>query len=671
VKQSGSENTKLDHAILRQINDQILNSDVVLNSLAEGICVLDIKGVVTFANQCAENLLKRSAGEMIGRNYADVFFGRNTSRNTFNQNTCPINFALNEGETLHVNAENFIAKDGSEVLVEFIVIPMVEDGKWRAAIVSFENISERRDLELAVAKARDSALRDAEVKSAFLANVSHEIRTPLNGIIGTADLLLSTELTTEQQRYFQILQSSSHHLLEIVNDLLDLSKLEAQKIALDPTEFNLSELIDTITMIFSNEAAKKNLRFTTQVENDVPRFVKADDSRLRQVLNNLLSNALKFTREGSVELKISFLPEVLGRSKIHFEVIDTGIGIAEENLKLVFEPFAQAEIKTSRQFGGTGLGLAIAKELVELMGGEILLESALGKGSRFAFSINAEPRSGALVDINYAGEKTAVSAESFPTGGKPKVLLVEDNEINREIASSMLRNIGVECDIAVSGREALNAISRTSYNFIFMDCGMPEMDGFETTRKIREREAPESRVKIYALTASAHDEIFDRCSEAGMDGVLTKPVTSEDFRRLILGGRLDENRKLLDSTANFLQHPLSRIIDGKVLADLLAIESGGVDNFVIETLKDYFSHIDKKVHSIEDALAMDDFLSVSQSAHGGKGSSANIGISKVAELFSEIEGFAHIKDRAGITVTLKRAKNRIEELQTEFLTIIS
>ncbi|MCU0238353.1 MAG: ATP-binding protein, partial [Pyrinomonadaceae bacterium] len=359
---------------------KIHRNELILQSIGEGVCGIDLEGKISFANPSALKMLGWKNDEIIGTHYNKVFFIKNAD-NAEVLDICPIQFALTVGETSHVNAETFFRQNGSSFLVEYVCVPLIESEKIIGAVVTFQDITERRDLEEALAQAHESAIQMANAKANFLANISHEIRTPLNGIIGMNNLLLETNLSTEQLNFSQNINKSAELLLEIVNDILDFSKIEAGKLNLEMIEFSLRELIEEVLPFFKVETNRKGLELNYQIEKDYQLI--GDVIRLKQIFNNIIGNAVKFTKTGKINLEVKNIAE----NKFRFSVKDTGIGIAENEKVNLFQPFSQADDSTTRRFGGTGLGLAICKQLVELMNGEIGVESEIGQGSEFWFEI--------------------------------------------------------------------------------------------------------------------------------------------------------------------------------------------------------------------------------------------------------------------------------------------
>ena len=398
------------------------------------------------------------------------------------------------------------------------------------------DVSDRVTLELALADARDEALASARQKSEFLANMSHEIRTPMNGVLGMLGLLLDTKLTQDQRDLAETARSSADALLTVINDILDFSKSESGMLRFEQEDFDVRSNVESVIDLVAQQARDKSLEVGSLFEANVPQQVRGDGGRLRQILVNLVGNAIKFTSSGAVLVRVSAVESADGTHLLRFDVRDTGIGISEEERARLFQPFSQADASTTRRFGGTGLGLAISRSLVRQMGGEIGVESEIGKGSNFWFTARFEA-SGAErpQDADRAANKHATSiTTATPTEvsveRKERLLVVEDNPVNQKVTVRQLQKLGYAADAAANGIEALDAVARTDYVLIFMDCHMPEMDGFEATTELRARGTTSP---IIALTASALPADRTRCFEAGMDDFLTKPIREKDLSEVL------------------------------------------------------------------------------------------------------------------------------------------
>jgi signal transduction histidine kinase/HPt (histidine-containing phosphotransfer) domain-containing protein len=517
----------------------------------------------------------------------------------------------------------------------------------------------------------------SRLKSEFLANMSHEIRTPMNGVIGMAQFLAETTLDREQRECVEVIMKSGHDLLLLINDILDLSKIEAGRIELESTDFDLqTEMIDTIRL-FSLQAKEKDVRLVALIDPDVPRQLQGDPGRLRQILTNLISNAIKFTGKGSVTLQIhnSFEDEKSVTAK--FVVRDTGIGIADDKLSMIFNPFVQSDSSTTRKYGGTGLGLTICKGLAELLGGEIGVDSKEGSGSTFWMTARFEKQTPEGSRPMLPGRVAAADIRPEVTTGKTLgestrdicVLVADDNRVNQKVALGFLTRLGYHADVVDSGFGAVQALKLVDYDLVLMDCQMPELDGFEATALIRGAESGvlNHQVPIIAMTANAMKGDRELCLEAGMNDYLAKPLFTDDFRVTI--ERWLPTRVGADHSTDERGEPSrpAPVLPGVDLPGIL----GGFSNdeeFVRELMETFLDDIPRQIMMLREFLAKGDTFGVERQAHTIKGAVAYVGGYSMCAIANEMDNAAkagNLGDVAGhlaeLEVVFQGLKSAIEK----------
>lgn len=492
-----------------------------------GVVVTDPKGRIEWVNDGFTRITGYRLDEVVGCGPGELLQGGESDPEV----VARMRAAISSGQPFCEELINY-TKDGRAYWIEVDAQPMFNvDGVLQGFMAIERDISERRRRDAELVQAIERADREAQAsakasqaKSAFLAFMSHEIRTPLNGVLGMAQILLGSELNAQQQDYAARILGSGRALMGLLDDILDFSKVEAGQLVLNAEPFELRVLVNEVVELFQANAHAKDVVLSYEMDAKVPTWLSGDPARLRQVLFNLVGNAVKFTSGGWVNIEIRPAGSAEAPT-LAMTVSDTGIGVAADKLESIFNPFAQADASTTRRYGGTGLGLAISRQLVELMEGRISAESTPDKGSRFSVHIPLVACAQPL-----ESQPPTRSGDGIPTVPlKAHVLVVEDNRVNQLVAVGMIRRLGGTTQVAENGAEAVECFKRERFDLVLMDWHMPIMDGLDATRAIRELEGAGRRTPILALTANAYDSQSQTCFEAGMDGVLTKPV---DWHRL-------------------------------------------------------------------------------------------------------------------------------------------
>ncbi|MGV8985336.1 MAG: PAS domain S-box protein [Cypionkella sp.] len=501
----------------QRLRDQQFYTRSLIESNIDAIMTTDPAGIITDVNKQMEALTGSTRDELIGAPFKNCFTDPDRAE-------AGIKLVLSEKSVTDYEL-TARARDGKETVVSYNATTFYDRNRTlQGVFAAARDVTERKRVELELNEARAVAESASQTKSDFLASMSHEIRTPMNAIMGIADLLAQTDLSAQQDKYVQIFRRAGDNLLNLINDILDLSKVEASQLELEQTNFVLSDQMDVVMEMVGARAKEKGLALSCEIESDVPNNVVGDPTRLRQVLMNLLGNAIKFTGSGTVSLRVTHGGDLASSTLLRFSVQDTGIGIPDEKLGRVFERFTQADSSTTRRFGGSGLGLTISKRLVELMGGQISVESSVDEGSTFSFSVPLEVQT-SETHVAAVTERASWDQPLAPL----RILLTEDSPDNCTITLAYLEATPYTVEIAGNGAVACEMFRAGHYDLVLMDRQMPVMDGLAATRNIRawELEIGRSPIPIIALTASALKGDREMCLAAGCTAFLTKPLRQE------------------------------------------------------------------------------------------------------------------------------------------------
>ena len=508
----------------RQLEERTSFLDSLIENSPLAILSLDAAQMVRLINPAYEKLFGSRREEVVGHAMLEVFEAQGIA----SKDAASFLRDSAAGQTLNYVSRRRRA-DGSDIDVEIHAVPILSHGEYTGTLALYQDITERRRAEEALLRAKDAAESASRAKSEFLANMSHEIRTPMNGVIGMTELALDTELTSEQREYLGMVKSSANSLLTLLNDILDFSKIEAGKLDIEPVDFLLRQNLGETMKTLGFRAHQKRLELAWRVEPDVPDQLSGDIGRLRQVLVNLVGNAIKFTEQGEVVVAVAREAEEKNTAMLHFSVRDTGIGIPKEKQKIIFEAFTQADGSTTRQYGGTGLGLAITTRLIELMGGRIWVESRPGRGSTFHFTVRCDAASAPIVQSVSANPEMLAELH---------VLVVDDNETNRLILVEMLREWGMRPQAVSGGGEGLDALAEARrrgepFQLVLCDLQMPNLDGFAFVQRVRSL-AAEKKLPVLVLSSSVQAGEKTRCQKLGIAAYLTKPVQPSELLDAIL-----------------------------------------------------------------------------------------------------------------------------------------
>lgn len=684
---SGDEVEDLSHSFNRMTDIMVQaqadisaahdNIQNILKSITESLIVLDNAGRIAMVNRVTLDWLGFTESELLGQDISLVLDSEARPSDW--------QYGEAEGKCGAVNMDRtFVTKTGEKipVLFSWSFIEPGDAGIPGIVCVALD-ITERKQTELILERAKEEAEAANRAKSEFLANMSHEIRTPMNGVIGMIDLLLNTDLNANQRNYANTASRSAANLLNILDDIIDLSKVEAGRLSLESIDFSVQELVHEAVELFAVECQTKGIALKALLDEDAISIVRGDPVRLRQILINLVGNAVKFTEKGSVTIRTEQVEEKNDSVTLNFRIIDTGAGISPDKQREIFGAFMQGDSSTTRKHGGSGLGLAITRQLVSLMGGKVGVESAEGEGSTFWFTVNLEKGSWEGIMqrektlLSFSGDSTSMG-EAGPATGETvtngevdwtrcRILVAEDNPVNQMVAMEAISQLGCQVDLVSNGREVIEAMTAQIYDMVLMDCQMPVMDGYEATKIIRGREQSGNlpRIPIVALTAHAMQGDRDKCLAAGMDDHLPKPFHQGQIRA-VLGRYIGKGKAVVNPppgpegkdaapSAEGTISPDRVVIDRSAHDELLMLQNTGAPDLLGKVVARYLLDAPQTIGIIGDAVQRKNAREIFQAAHALKTSSKIVGALHLASLLEEVE--------------LRGRENRIEGAGDIFLRI--
>jgi PAS domain S-box-containing protein len=626
LEQSLVQNSNETNLLLSKISASQKYINQIINSMADALIVTQRSGIIKTVNPAAQALLECNDTELIGQSIFDV-----------------IERLGIEGDGSFGSTETICqTKSGRRIPIEVLcAVIQSKVSDFQGFVYTVRDMTERKQAELA--------------KQEFLAMISHEIRTPMNAVIGMAGLLRNTELNSQQQDLVGTIHSSSHALLTILNDILDLSKLEAGKLELDQQPFDLADCIHAAVTLLTPSAIEKGIRLSLTPHADLPQVIVSDSVRLRQILINLLSNAVKFTAAGTVNLSVTPIATQDQSVMLQFAVSDTGIGIPLDRRDRLFQSFSQVDSSITRQYGGTGLGLSLCKQLCEMMGGRIWVESQLDQGSTFYFTIVASVVAPAIPEAPASQElPTEIPIDPHMGQKNPlNILLAEDHSINQKMVLMLLNRLGYEADVVTNGTDAIAALQRQSYDIILMDVNMPEMDGLTATQHIR-RMPLDNQPHIIAMTASAMTGDRERCLQAGMNDYITKPFHIQDFMQAL---------SRCHATSQPPEFSLP-IIDQRALQEIEKMvgfnSATSISDFLTETIDEYLVDAPIFLEKMQGALQQSDSVTFHRAAHTLGTCSATLGATALAGLCKDLELMA---SQGGLVGAMEKTATAIATYQ--------
>lgn len=695
-----------NHDFQKKIEEELFIEKTKYKAIVENIndivSIADSRGNLKYFSPSVKRILGYAPEELIGRNIIELI-PKSEQSNFINKYSLllamgeiePVHSSVitksGDIKTIEITTKTLNINEGSDIntisLIRDITEKKKTDDELKRSREQLELLVEERTGELEkintmlleeinerkvalealqkseeqLIKAKDEAEKSNEAKGKFLANVSHEIRTPLNAIIGFCELIQNEVRADKMRDYSQLVISESEILLDLINEFLDQAKIDSGKVKLENIPFDLRNTIESISASMKIRAQKKGLDFIAVIEEKTPTLITGDPTRLRQIIINIVNNAIKFTENGSVIVSVKSLRDYELKTNLYFEIKDTGIGIADDKLPLIFESFVQADIQTARKYGGTGLGTTISKKLVELMGGTIGVKSELGKGSTFWFTIpfTRQFEQFPLKTPEQTSEneiETLKQEDKILKNSEKKILLVEDYGPNRYISIAYLQNSGYKTECAENGKEAVFMCKGEKYDLILMDAKMPEMDGYEATMKIRSENSPNRTTPILGMTAGAYQTDIQKCLDSGMDDVITKPIRRKSFLNTVEKWLNMESNKIT-STIQALEEPPP--IDFRKTIEELEMTT----EFINSVLSGFIVELEEQFKIIENAITSRSFNDIANEAHKIKGGASNLTAYKLSDIAFELEKNALSSNAAEALTAFNNLKNEYLRLK--------
>ncbi|MGE0084536.1 MAG: transporter substrate-binding domain-containing protein [Desulfococcaceae bacterium] len=649
----------------RRAEEALCESESKLSLVVDGIpdMLVYIKADLRYAfvNKAYSDWYGLSREDIVGKKIRDIL-----PRDVYERSLPNYQHVL-RGNTLFFENQT-LNSEGRKSFVRVRMVPHRSEGQVIGFFASVIDITERKQAEEELKTAKEAAEAATRAKSEFLANMSHEIRTPMNAVVNMTRLLLDTDLKGEQRDYAETAMTSSEILLSLLNDILDFSKIEAGKLELENRNFSLKDMLESVVKIINLKACEKGLRLEHSIDPDVHPFVTGDPVRLCQILLNLMNNAVKFTEKGGITVRVSSEDQTDTHITVKFGVTDTGAGIPENRRDRLFQPFSQLDASTSRRYGGTGLGLVISKQLAELMGGSVGLESEPGKGSSFWFTAKMRKAEGKMFNDEYLmlKEKKTSDNSSFNIQNPEfRILLAEDNIPNQKVVLAILKKYGLSADIANNGREAVEALRKKPYHLVFMDMQMPEMDGVEAALLIRNPDSGvlNPDVPIVAMTANATMEDRQKCLDAGMNDYISKPVDPDKLLSFIsIKGKAELLSAMQHSDISGMACNASavqtEIFDFQDFLNRLGGNESAVKNF----LREIPDHLAGLIRQLKTASDRKDTEVIRMHAHSIRGICGNISAKRLTETASQIELEGKTGQICGICSLTEKLEQELAEL---------